>query len=458
MTGFRRAPPHAPYGKGREERRPDWLEVQGFKSFGGRQRLTLRNLTLVAGPNSGGKSALLQPLLLIKQTLEADYDVGPLRLDGPHVRFTQVDQLLTRGTPDPRFEIRLGPGPAASSFPCGRLGIALPFVAGEDGNGPRRFSSPCPVLITDEGDIPLESLSTLGDVRRVLNRELLADSGTLGRDEEPVRWSPPALALGDPSLMMRWDLPGQEITMRIKLHGYLRGWVREILHLPGARGHRDRTYAATSMPDPSLPIQPRGPFTPYTASCVRAWQEADPGRVEQIERWLQRLGLTGRVVAQQVDAVHVELKVGRWVGKGHGDDLVDLADVGFGVSEVLPVLTALAAAWQGQVVYLEQPEIHLHPRALVVLGKILAEVAAEGVTVIVETHSRLLLRGVQLAIAKGLLSPSDTAMHWVSRDERTGWSRVDLAELGPDGSFGEWPVDFAEVEAAADDEWLDAVL
>lgn len=73
------------------------ISVGGFKSFTKDQRVEIRPLTLLAGANSSGKSSLMQPLLLLKQTLEASYDPGPLLLDGPHVRFSSAEQVLARG-------------------------------------------------------------------------------------------------------------------------------------------------------------------------------------------------------------------------------------------------------------------------------------------------------------------------------------------------------------------------
>src|SRR5208282_911176 len=53
-------------------------------------------LTILAGANSSGKSSIVQPILMLKQTLEASYDPGTLLLDGPNVRFTSGDQFLSR--------------------------------------------------------------------------------------------------------------------------------------------------------------------------------------------------------------------------------------------------------------------------------------------------------------------------------------------------------------------------
>ncbi|MBM3499590.1 MAG: ATP-binding protein, partial [Armatimonadetes bacterium] len=72
------------------------ITVKGFKSLANETSIDIRPLTILAGANSSGKSSIMQPLLLLKQTLEVGYDPGALLLDGPNVRFTSADQLLTR--------------------------------------------------------------------------------------------------------------------------------------------------------------------------------------------------------------------------------------------------------------------------------------------------------------------------------------------------------------------------
>ena len=72
------------------------ITVGGFKSISQEQSIEIRPLTILAGANSSGKSSIMQPLLLLKQTLEAPYDPGALLLNGPIVKFTSIDQLLSR--------------------------------------------------------------------------------------------------------------------------------------------------------------------------------------------------------------------------------------------------------------------------------------------------------------------------------------------------------------------------
>src|SRR5262249_51272851 len=68
--------------------------VRDFKSLAGEHSIEVRPLTILAGANSSGKSSIMQPLLLMKQTLEAPYNPGALLLDGPIARFTDLDQIL----------------------------------------------------------------------------------------------------------------------------------------------------------------------------------------------------------------------------------------------------------------------------------------------------------------------------------------------------------------------------
>src|SRR5262245_55032780 len=84
------------------------IQVAGFKSISDEQRIEIRPLTILAGANSSGKSSMMQPLLLLKQTLEVPYDPGPLQLNGPNVKFTSADQLLSRigrGHSSDRFHV-----------------------------------------------------------------------------------------------------------------------------------------------------------------------------------------------------------------------------------------------------------------------------------------------------------------------------------------------------------------
>ncbi|WP_228061027.1 MULTISPECIES: AAA family ATPase [unclassified Coleofasciculus] len=83
------------------------ISVQGFKSLYDECSIEIRPLTILAGANSSGKSSIMQPLLLMKQTLEAPYDPGALLLNGPNVRFTSNEQIFSQFNSKEKIDIIL---------------------------------------------------------------------------------------------------------------------------------------------------------------------------------------------------------------------------------------------------------------------------------------------------------------------------------------------------------------
>ena len=132
-------------------------------------------------------------------------------------------------------------------------------------------------------------------------------------------------------------------------------------------------------------------------------------------------------------------------------------NVGFGLTYTLPILVALLSARPGHLVLLENPEAHLHPRGQAQLGRLLALCAADGVQVMVETHSDHVLNGIRLAVYRKELKPEQTAIHFFARTEgRDGAAlhTVTTPRIDQTGRFDRWPDGFF-------DEWersLDALL
>ena len=123
---------------------------------------------------------------------------------------------------------------------------------------------------------------------------------------------------------------------------------------------------------------------------------------------------------------------------------------------MLPVLVALRAARPGQLVYIEQPEIHLHPKAQEALAAVLASAAKRGVRVVVETHSALLLRAVQTLVAKDELDRDLVICHWFKRGEN-GATTITGTDLDEAGAFEkDWPEDFGSTELDAARRYLNA--
>ena len=180
-------------------------------------------------------------------------------------------------------------------------------------------------------------------------------------------------------------------------------------------------------------------------------------KMNSVTAALKALNLTGQVDSNSISDVSLDLQVGHLTkNTSEVSNLVSIADAGFGVSQVLPVIVALIAADPGQLVYIEQPELHLHPRAQVALAQVFADAAKRGVRIVAETHSSRFLLGIQTLVAEGELSPELVKLHWFSRSEE-GITQVNSVNLDEEGAFGDWSVDFDDVDLNAESRYLDAV-
>ena len=420
------------------------VSVRGYKSLYDECRLEIRPLTVLAGANSSGKSSAMQPILLLKQTLEASYDPGPLLIDGPNVRFTSADQMLSQPGKNGSFSIDIEVDGNQ------RLSITFEKRSGQ-GISIREMRSHGPA-----GDLKLTEEMSHDEILRVLPEHLKAFAKDFAGDQKSaIKWRAVRnrCFLGFTPFEGKTGVSGRAMpflfspSMVFELH------IGKIIHLPGLRGNPERTYKTTAIGQ----VFP-GTFENYVASMVYEWQQNPRSRPGDLADSLERLGLTWKIQAKPIDETQVELRVGRLIhaARGGAYDLVSIADAGFGVSQTLPVLVALLVASPGQLVYIEQPEIHLHPRAQVALAELLADAAKRGVKVVVETHSSLLLKAIQSLVAEGNLSPQILKLHWFERD-KNGATTVRSADLDEAGAFGDWPEDFAEVAISAESRYLDAV-
>ncbi len=415
------------------------ITVTGFKSIAHEQSIEIRPLTILAGINSSGKTSIMRPILLLKQTLESTYDPGALLLNGPNVKFTSVDQLLSRSNS----------GKTGDTFCVGieittGTGVKTCFKRAKN----QGFDVEETVYNPERNSYRLRTNMSRSEIRSVLarvNTKLPLDATTVANT-----------AIVDNNrcfLRLYVKLEDGDIPIPIPLirnEGYLQESLQEVIHLPGLRGNPERTYPVTAVGS-TFP----GTFENYVASVILQWQrEGNADALRQLNDDLKRLRLTGKVVARPIGDTQVELLVNRFL-QDITEDMVSIADVGFGVSQTLPIVVALHVAKSGQLVHIEQPEIHLHPRAQFAMAEVLADAAIAGKRLVIETHSSLLLLGIQTLVAEKKLPPELVKLHWFKQHE-DGSTQITSADLDEAGAFGDWPEDFADVELHSQSRYLDA--
>ncbi|WP_186171676.1 DUF3696 domain-containing protein [Vibrio chagasii] len=121
-------------------------------------------------------------------------------------------------------------------------------------------------------------------------------------------------------------------------------------------------------------------------------------------------------------------------------------NVGFGVSYVLGIVTALLHTPKGGLVVIENPEAHLHPRGQSYLGRLIALTAQAGVQVVVETHSDHLLNGIRVITRlKEDFDPKLFTLYYISQGEQQ--SNVEKITITKDGKLSNWPDGFFDQQA-----------
>lgn len=445
------------------------LIVEGFKSFRERQEVPLKPLTLLAGANSSGKSSLMQPLLLLKQTFHETSDPGSLQINGPNVVFSRAEQMIWKSPgekPRDTFCIGLEIG----ALPDQALGVEVVFKRLEKPRGLPSIQVEKCVWIRKGSNEQTSAFELTPSLSEEVIRERFAEQIEVlteklkeqGGEFLPFRFrvkqersflfieAEPSLSVQESDFedraFVRFSFPAWKSVIEYNL--------RRIIHVPGLRGNPRRTYPVRAV-EKEFP----GVFQDYVASLISKWQRQKGPRIKLLNQILSDLGLTWKVRAFQQSDTEVAIQVGRTSQslRGGARDLVNIADVGFGLSQCLPVLVALIAAEPGQLLYIEQPEIHLHPKAQVALSEAISNVVNQGIQVVLETHSQFILLGFQRLIAQHRLDPHKVILHWFQRDSQ-GASQINSTYFLEDGAFAnpKIPVDFADISFRLMEEYLRA--
>lgn len=160
---------------------------------------------------------------------------------------------------------------------------------------------------------------------------------------------------------------------------------------------------------------------------------------------LKKMGLIEKFKTERISPTRQEYEV-KVATKG-SQDLVALPDVGFGLSQVLPVLVQCFYAPAGSIIIMEQPEIHLHPSAQSALADVMIDVInsrengkQRNIQLIIETHSEHFLRRVQRRIAEETITRDKVSVYFANTNQNP--VTLDALQVDNLGNITNWPEDF----------------
>jgi len=371
------------------------LHVRSFKCFQDLD-LPLNKLTLLTGFNAAGKSTVLQTILLLAQTLRTDSRTGRLRLNGPLVRL---------GSPGEVVNQKQGGTNLTLGVETETVDVRWSFRVDDDED--RRSLNVESILIrTPETS---KSLKRAGDLLELLPRAPEAEPAGALVDSLAQTVFVSAVRQTDTEVYPVPDDP-KPVNANVGSFGeYAAWWLHQVDDLD--------IEAARCLQGSRSPRTLRGQ--------VNAWAgEFFPGA----EVNAQPIPDTG--------LMRLQLRTSRT------DNWRRPSNIGYGLTYAFPVLVAGLCAAPGQLLIVDSPEAHLHPRGQSRMGCFLAQ-AATGGQILIETHSDHVLNGVRLAVRDGLIAPSDVSIYFFDCNaaDQTA-SQVVRLLVDKNGNLDHWPTGF----------------
>ena len=420
------------------------LRLRNFKSWSDTGDIALRPITAFFGANSSGKTSLLQSLLLLKQTAESSDRGRVLHFGG---RRTLVDlgdfDAVVRG-----HETRAAIGveldwevPQSAITEDGRpltpLTDIIGYFVSVDRNGSR-------------GSVSVQQMGyRVGEARFRMRRQgegygLVADGAPfdLERRHQLVRPLPPPIhCYGFPH---ETNTHFKRVNFLPELVHSLVQQLDRIHYLGPLRAPPERRYIWTGSRPDGVGRAGETAMEALLASREREdLLSLDSGEKWSLETIVARHLLDmGLIHSFRVETLGQGSQVFRVLVRESADSAeVPITDVGFGVSQVLPVLVLCFYAPRNSTIILEQPDIHLHPAVQSRLADVLIAAAEQrNVQILIESHSEDLLTRFQRRVADESLSEEKLGLWFCESD--AGVSRISRLRMDDYGNVANWPKDF----------------
>jgi len=183
------------------------------------------------------------------------------------------------------------------------------------------------------------------------------------------------------------------------------------------------------------------------------WQTKKSKKYNDLIQVMKKLSLMQEITAKRMEGGRFEMLVRT---KENGP-LTSLSDVGFGISQFLPIIVADLQLPSDSTLFVAQPEIHLHPSVQSLFGDyIVDQINSSGKNYVVETHSEYLLNRIRLAIVKGQLKEDELSIYFIeNKAEDAILHKIKFAKNGqilnaPDDFFKTYMMDVMEIALNAE--------
>lgn len=387
------------------------LNLKYFKCFESLQ-LPLAPLTLLSGTNASGKSSILQAITLLHQTMQEHEWSTRLMLNGKSIKLGTVSDVVNEQQGGKGFEIGLTYGETTYLW----------TFTGERNELSMDVKSFC--LNNRQ---PIDFLIKEKDQNHASNLHKLLPTYYLSFDIFKAPFSDQKSTDGYVTAIHKPLTTGfTYITAeRIGPREVYALEDRQIAYAVGPTGEYAMSLFYSKRDEPilnSLILETESRNTLFHQVTARM-QQFFPSCLLAVEK------------VQNVNAVTLRLKT------SNETEFHRPINVGFGLTQVLPIVIAALSAQKEDILLIENPEVHLHPAGQALMGHFLAEVASAGVQVILETHSDHILNGIRRFVKSGRIPPDQVALHFF-KARSTNSAQVISPQINVNGDLDFWPDGF----------------
>lgn len=417
------------------------LSVSGFKSISSVERFNFKKLTLLAGINSSGKSSLIQALLLLKQTFESGGN-EILKTRGDYVNANEPLDLVHGKTRKRKLEYVVTLY-ADEMENADEFGEYLP-------EGEQLQQLDIALTFSLNGTAHLDDMQIDLWYGCETERETFKLHRNTSKDTFDISSSQPAMVNNNGGKYKK-NLKGYTLSFKygfLPFFGESEGEIVSFTIIKNIQSVLSRLFAAICYVGPQR-VKPElarsysqidfkdvglnGENTRFLLNEKKGTmvEGYDKKLVELVNEWI-----VGRMnLAKSINVTRDANKLYRVMVTNESGVEVDLCQTGFGLSQILPIVTQGLLTPKGGTFIVEDPDVHMHPRVQAEAVNFFADLIAHGRKVIVETHSDHIVTRMRLLLAQGSISHDDVNVCFVTNEE--GHSEYCSCALTQEGMFAE---------------------
>lgn len=438
------------------------IRIENFKSWKATGPIRLAPLTVFCGTNSSGKSSIAQFLLMLKQTVES-YDRQRVLHTGDSASMVDLGNwhdIVYSHDESKAISFSLDYQDAN--------GLGFTDAINEKAYGPFhqvRFNAKVEYdrnlkrIILDHFSYNLPTDNLQDSENRDIKLGLKIKDAGKNQYELIAEGYKATRQQGRPGVLPHpenfFGFPGEAIAY-YQNTGFLTDFSLSIKHLFKSvfylgplREYPERFYQFSGEMPPDVGTRGRLSVNAMLAASDRFISRGRRKKSEAfqmlIARWLKTMKLIEDFRLAPIAEGRKEYEVRIRIQKGAPEVLI--TDVGFGISQVLPVLVQCFYVPSNSTILFEQPEIHLHPSVQAYLADVFIESIhafenskPRNTQLIIESHSEHLIRRLQRKIAEEELRPEEVAIYFINQHK--GISTIEALEIDEFGNILNWPDHF----------------